>query len=587
MEGALMDPDIEAALAGDGGSHVTEMPVQQIEGDPEAGMSAMEKFASRLKNTLRAAPSVGSVASTPAAQAMGAGFDHGVSAGLERRLPGGMGEMAREIDDSGRKTSPDLYGGADMLGMAASPLAVEGKGGGLVGSMGRAAATGGLQASARSLGDDNPDAPASEQAWRALARGSEAAGESAVLAGATGVIGKGASALSSWAGEKADRARTAAIGASGADLGKLAKSKGLEYVEGGNVGRLPEELGLTNKFWGQNAGTYADKFAQAGGKFNEQITGSVADADAALAPGAARGAQRNIVDELRYGAEDPAKRVIGQEDAAMRARLNVAGSIARSPLESAADVRDLKTALYGQTYHDALAGSPESMLGQANEAGGRAAKDELRGLVSQAGPEVLGRFDEGNIGYGKAKLGEELARNAAAKQYAGGGLLGNLGNAAVGAGVGSVIGTASGHPLLGAAIGASYGMRHPAERAAREYGADFGANLGRGLEGVSGGLGGAAETLANSPSMGKLGALMAGDKRAAAQDLSDETKGHLIPQAMQEALQSNKLGPYSDEVARAAMSPEPGALGALYQRLSREPAFNEYRRYLQQLTGTM
>lgn len=583
-----MDPELQALLSGGGGeSKVIDMPVQRIEGDPEAGMSALGRLGKMLSPTPAQnanydawkgqehpglVDSAGDVAS---------GVAGGLTAHLDQRIPFGIGDAIREDRAQATGRNPGLMAGADMLGAVASPIGIEGRGASLLGTVGRAAANGGMQAAARSAGDAGGDEDMATQVWKALGSGAQGAGVSGAFAGATGLLGSGLDKVSSWLGEASDKARTAAIGASGADLGKLAKNRGLDFVEG-NVGRMPEELGVTNTLLPVSTSGYAKRFAERGSQANDQITGALADADrqvADLVPGQSRA---NIVAGIDRSSDAAGASAFGDRGSYQRALDDVRTGVDQQTLDKPSDLRALKTQLDSRAYPNALQGSSESITGQAHTQAAAAVRDELRGVMSQAAPETNAAFTQGNQDYGKSAMLEDLATKRAAGQYAGGGMLGNLGSSAVGAGVGGMFGG-----LSGAAAGAGLGMVRPALAAAQQYGPDFGANLGRLGERATGSLGGAASQMADSAGIAKLGGLLAAEHPVQAQDreLGNDSRGHLIPEAIQHALQTNQLGPYSDKFARAAMSDTPGALGALYQTLSSDPGFAPYRRVLQQLTA--
>lgn len=543
-----MDPDIAAALYGGGSddgeqsrSHVTEMPVQRIEADPEAGMSVMEKFGRRLQDTLRAAPSVGSVASTPAAQALGGGFDHGMSAGLERRLPGGMGELAREVDDSARKTSPSLYGGADALGMVANPASV---GSGLGGAM----ATNGLQSAARAVGDSNPDDDITTQAFRALTHGAEGAG--------IGMVAHGAGAA---LGALAPTARRFAVGGTAKQYGdivdEMGTRSGIDYVSK-DLGKIPEQQGLVRP-WPQSKAGYAKRSAaRADDNLGPALDDKLLQAESEIPAGSVdkqqpMGRLQRTADKLDNAARPGAEQI----DQAIT-------QMARAPLETPLDVARLKREYEGESYAaGSVAGSLESRYAKGQKFAADATRDHLRQVMDSADPVTANDFQKLSRDYSDTKLIENMSKKASAYDFAA---------PLAGAGIGGFTGYEAGHDMRSTAGGMAAGAL------AGRYGADMVANVARG-----------GERVLEQPGIQRLGALLTDEKRASAQDISGETRGHKIPEAIQSALRDNKLGPYSDEFARAAMSDQPGALGVAYQKLSGDPQFAPYKRLLQEMTGGM
>lgn len=558
------DQDIRDALDGPM-PHETEMPVQKIEGDPDAGMSALDKLGKLLSD--QQPPVMFRAENRERLGDLASGLAGGITADLDQRLPFGIGDAIREDRDAAKKRNPGQVTAGEVVGTALSPIGIEGKGATFAATVGRQATTGAMQGAAHAIGDATADEDLQTQAWKALAGGAAGGGVGTVLGGVVGGAGH-------LLGDAADRARTAAIGASGADLTKLAKSRGLDFVEG-NVGKMPDELGVTNKLWPVSPSGYADRLAARGTQANEAITGSLADAETQLSD-KLPGAKSRVLDEMRHGALDPSEGDIGQEAGAGAAREAVANDMARRPMDTLEDMRALKTSLDKSAFKNgSLQDSSASMMGQAQRAGGDAVRGEMRDLMSQASPDANARFTQGNEDYGKASLLGELAQKRAAQQYAGGGMLGNLAGGAIGAG----IGYGFGGPAT-AAAGAGLGMVRPALAAAQHYGPDLGANLGRLGESALTGVG-------DSPAIAKLGgALASKESTASAQDVSNESRGQLIPEAIQSALRGNQLGPYSQQFAKAAMSPDANSLGGLYETLSQtDPQFAPYQRMLQKMTA--
>lgn len=516
-----------------------------------------------------------------------ASFNGGWTAKLDQSLPFGIGDAIREDRELAAKRSPVVSGAMDVAGAVASPInkvAGLAKGAPIAGQ----ALSGFAQGAGRGYSDAPEDATLPEKAWAALAQGGRSAAAGGLLAGAAQGVSATSNAASRGLGSLSDKARVAAIGASGADLRKLADSRGLDYVEN-NVGREPERLGVTNAFFPQSASTYARKLGDRAQQADAQIGQSLDDAQSQGVGDIVRDRSRGaILDSLDERAGLAARANTGQSEATRGAFDRVRSDVAAREIETPVQLRALKSDLDRQAFPNALQGSSESLLGQANRGAGSAVRSELRDVMGYALPETEQAFAQGNRDYGSAATLGELAQARGATDYAGGGLLGNVGRGIAGAATGAMGGAAFGSPGTGAALGASYAMAQPAKALGAKYGADFGANLGRLGEGAFGSLGGKASALAdNAGAIVASGPLEQLGARLSAKDLGDKTRGHLIPQAIQEALRSGQLGPYADKFARAATSSDANALGGLYQTLSTtDPVFRDkYRPIIMQLTA--
>lgn len=552
-----MDPDIAAALYGGGSddeqprSHVTKMPVQRIEGDPEAGMSVMEKFgrilsgkqsdgldAERAQN-----PTMQSV--DRAANALGGGM----TAHLDQRIPFGVGDAIKSERDAARADEPMRMALLDAGGAMASPFGIEGKGAGLVANVARGAANAGLYSAARSVGDANPDEDITTQAMRALAAGGKGAGIGAAAGGAAAALGA-----------VAPVARRFAMGGTAKQYGdivdEMGTRSGIDYVSK-DLGNIPEKQGLTNVLWPQSRAGYAKRSAaRADDNLGPAIDEKLIQAESEIPAGSVdrqqpMGRLQRTADNLDNAARPGAEQV----DQAIT-------QMARAPFETPLDVAKLKRQYEGESYaKDAVAGSIESRYAKGQKFAADATRDHLRQIMDSADPVTAAHFQKLSSDYADTKLVENMSKKASMYDFAA---------PLVGAGVGGYAGHEIGHDFRstaeGMAAGAFAGLR----------GADLVANVARGGERALG-----------SPGIQRLGALLTDEKRASAQDMAGETRGHKIPEAIQDALRDNKLGPYSDDFARAAMSDQPGALGVAYQKLSGDPQFAPYKRLLQEMTGGM
>jgi hypothetical protein len=529
-------------------------------------LDAMRNFS--LSDTVRQAPWMGDVAARPAAQAAGAGFEHGISAGAAQNLPGGVGDLVQQDYQRQQQASPQMFGAGDVAGAVAMPVP-GGAQAGVLRPMAQQAAMGGGQAAMRSYSDSQGDP--GDRALAALAQGGEAGLKAGALTGAVGAAGKLAGGAAGWFGDAADKARTAAIGATGADLKKLAKSRGLDFVEG-PVGSMPEELGVTNTLLPVSPSGYAQRFAAKKDAADQAITQSIADAQQ-QGVGKDFVDQQALVDAVRRQGAQVGGGLLGDRDARAAAYDKVGNALADQSVQTPADLRSVKTAYDHVAYPKQLEGSSESFMGQAHKTAADAARGQLRDAMSYALPETEQAFTQGNQQYGQAAILEELARNRAAQQYAGGGLMGNLGAAAIGAGIGSTFGGAS-----GAMGGAALGFARPAMSAAQQYGPDLGANMARLGERGMGAMGGGMQSLAQSaPTGGAFASQQGGIQGDPLQHMGaqlvqaqDEARGHLMPQVIQQVLQTNPqlLGSYAQEFAQTPQQDD-DAINATLERLTR------------------
>lgn len=534
-----MDPDIQKLL--DGGAAP----------DPEANMSVMEKLG-RLLSSKQLDPMLAREAEgNPTAQSVDRAANAlggGMTAHLDQRLPFGVGDAIKSERDAARAEEPVRMALLDAGGAMASPIGIEG-GGGLVGQMARGAANGGMYSAARSVGDANPDEDLTTQGMRALAAGGKGAGIGAAAGGAAAALGA-----------VVPTARRFAVGGTSKDYGDIVKEQGtragIDYIEK-DLGKIPEEQGLTNAVFPQSRAGYAKRAAARA----DDVVGPELGATLKLAE---REIPANAIN--KQAVMGPLQREADALDNAGRPGSRqydqTIMQAARAPFETPTDVAKLKRAYEAESYATgASGGSRESRYATAQRAGADATRDHLSDVMNSADPVTAARFEKANRDFADTKLIENMATK---------GSLYDLAAPLVGAGVGAGVGGYTGHDMRSAAGGAVAGAL------AGRYGADMVANAARD-----------GERVLEQPGIQRLGALLTDEKRASAQDVSGDTRGHKIPEAIQSALRDNKLGPYSDEFARAAMSDQPGALGVAYQKLSGDPQFAPYKRLLQEMTGGM
>jgi len=519
----------------------------------------------------------------------GAGDALGVLSGgwtgkLDQRLPFVGQDIKAAREGAAERLGKPVATALDLAGAVTSPIGLEGKAGttaaALASRIGAASATGGMQSVSRSLGEANPDDDLKTQAMQALA-----AGEKGTAYGAgAGVLGESVGALA----QPLDRATVAlrrnAFGGTAGDnqalIEEMGTRKGLEFIEK-DLGRIPERQGLTNVIIPQSASGLAKRAADRNKLVNGPAIGdSLSDAGYQLTPQPQPPGQWHppqkapIVNRGQIDAQLAEQAKIAKESPELTGQdasnfVEARGRLRNQTVTTPTDLQRLKNRYESGAYAPgSVAGSMESSAAKVNAEAARATREHLDDVMSQADPATYAKFKRANADYGDTAMVENMARAHAAR-----GLAAPL----LGAGLGGVLGYEirkdTGDALMGAAAGGVAG---------RTYGPDLAANVARlGEQGASA-VGG------STPALAKLGgALASSEPRASAQDAAGDTRGHLIPQAIQDALRDNKLGPYSDEFARAAMAPEPGALGVTYSRLSKDPQFAPYKRLLQEMTGDM
>lgn len=508
------------------------------------------------------------------------GATHGATMGLaDDIVPKAMGNEMRANDAAASQRSPYAYAAGDAVGGFAPAVAMgaaglAGRAGSVVSEMGAQGLQGMLQGGARSFGNSDPEEAASQRAMQALSDAGKAGGEAAAFTGAIGGIGRGLEATSSALGSASDRARTAALGATGANLGQLAESRGLD-VRGGAVGRMAEDLGVTNKFFPVSPAGYADRLGARADQADQQITQSLRDAQAQGVTGPGFIDKPGMLEQMAQRQKAAATDQFGDSGAQAAAIGNVAQGMGRQPLNSLEQLRSMKSGYDDRAYQGAVAGSSESLMGQAHKAGADVARGQLRDAMGYALPETESAFTQGNQDYGTAATLQELAAKRANQQYAGGGLAGNLGAGAVGAGVGFGIGGVPG--MMG---GASLGMARPALAAAQQYGPDFGANLARLGEQATGAPGAATSWIAQQAPTGAMAAQRMSQPQPTQQQPqasdagspADNARGYLAPQVIGTMLQQGQMPPqYAQQFAGAKDQQE---IAAIYERLTRtDPQF--------------
>lgn len=544
---------LDALLSGDdgAGSHVIEMPVQNIEGDPEAGMSGLAKLGKMLSSKQLDPMLAHEAADNPTAQSVDRGLNAlggGMSAHLDQRIPFGIGDSIRTERQAAAKDEPMRMAALDAGGAMASPIGLEGRAATGLGRIAMQGANGAMQGAARGAGDASSDEDLKTQALKALAGGAAGGGVGATL----GAAGEALGAI-------APVARRFAMGGTAKDYGDIVKREGtragIDYIEK-DLGKIPEQQGLTNTLWPQSKAGLAKRAAtrieeDVGPKVGESLVRAESEIPAgAIDKQAVMGPLQREADALDNAAR-PGSRQYDQT--IMQA--------ARAPFETPTDVAKLKRAYEKESYAEgAIGGSRESRYATAQKSGADATRAHLSDVMNSADPVTAAQFEKASRDFADTKLVEHMAANATKYDFAA---------PLAGAAGGGFLGYETGHDARSTLEGAAGGAL------AGRYGADLTANVAR--------LGERA-----TPALARLGGQLASKANpASAQDAAGETRGHLIPQAIQDALRENKLGPYSDDFARAAIAKEPGALGVAFSRLSNDPQFAPYKRMLQEMTGDM
>ena len=529
------------------------------------------------------------------AQDATSGLTHGLTmhndANLYDLVSRGAGDQVRARNAEAAARSPYAFGIADTVG-GFLPGLVGGaalRAGSAMEAVGGAIGQGTVQGALQGFGDSNPDAPPGERALDAVKKANAGGTSAGITAGVLTGVGELGDAM----GDAATRARASAIGANGVDLRKLAADRGLDFATD-QLGRLPEDMGVTNRIVPQSAADYARRIGGNDGQgamigdTGARIGQSLRDAEAqgvgayidpmsmdaamvarsraaANGPGGDAPAESAALDAVREG---------------MRRQYGYAAQQRGAGLKTPTDLRELKTAFTDRAYPDAISGSSESLMGKAHTAGADVVRAHLDDVMSHASPQTYSDFQQGNADYGKLKLMDALARKRAAQQYAGGGMLGNVGAGVVGAGTGYLFGGAP-----GAAAGAGVGLLRPAYHAAQAYGPDLGANLGRIGESAIGAMNpgamaqpaGSAAAMSVAKWLGSKGVntgmpqAPSNDPGAVIEDSTATSHGNRLGAAAAQMLRQNpqQLGEWLPEFQKADQEGS-GAMSALVGRLMQD-----------------
>lgn len=513
---------------------------------------------------------------------------HGASSGLGDDaldlVSPDLGDQARAQWAASQARSPTAYAAGDIVGSALSPInklggAVGlGAGAGVARNVAGQALTGGVQGALRSYGDAPEGMDQRDAAMAALAQGGKDAAISGAVTGALAIPGAVASGL----GAVSDKARAAAIGGTASDYRKLADKYGMDYVEG-DLGRIPEQLGVTNTIVPQSASGYARRLADVKGESGAQIGQALDDAAQQLEPGFVD--KDALLAEMAAAQRQAAGGPLGNRDAQAAALGRVADAMGDQTVQTPADLRALKSTYEAQAYPDALAGSNESLMGQAHKTAADITRGQLRDAMSYTLPETQSAFNQGNQRYGQAAILGEMAQNRAAGNMAQTGpmMTGMLGSA------GAALGALASHGDYGGALLGAAAAK-PMFNAARDYGPDAIANVTRLGERGMAPVGAASDWISqNAPIGGLTAAADPGEQALSSManehaKIQGEARGYLLPQAVKQAVQSGQLGPYTQLFASLD---DDADIAATIQRLrANDPQFaRQYLPLLNQMTA--
>ncbi|MBN1237425.1 MAG: hypothetical protein JXB36_02935 [Gammaproteobacteria bacterium] len=506
------------------------------------------------------------------------GAIHGASSGFADDaldlLPGEMGDESRAQMAQSEARSPRAFAVGDAVGSFLSPVNKIAKGVGLAGGAAKniagQALEGGIQGVARTFGD--AEDLTGETALRALAQGGEdmvqSGGAAALLSGAGRASGRIAKAL----GNKADMNRAASAGFYGSSLERLGDNKGDEYVA--QLGRRMEEEGLHRgrapggminplNWVPQNAGTIAKNAGELGKRSGDEMALAEAEIgrlDAQPQVDVSGTIARQGV-PVRGSDVDP---VAGDAENAFRGRfadrMSELAPDGQMPMLDALDRRRYLDDQINWSKKEGYegAGMQEQVRRDvANDLRG-GISDSLQGAASRGDvdPELAQQWERGRGNFELSSDVNDAARSRAMREQ--GNQLMSLPTHAL---VGGALGGATGY-------GSSDGDWSDTAMSAMAAGAAGQLLKTRGRAGLAGmqrgaskviGSGRAAQWAGENAALGSMASLDAGGTmpdngddalRTMGEQLSknqQEARGYLLPQAVQQALQSDPgiLGPYA------------------------------------------
>lgn len=348
--------------------------------------------------------------------------------------------------------------------------------------------------------------------WQALLDAGKEAGKAVAF-------GKVAD-LGGWAaGGAKDIFRTRQLGPTTEAVKNLEAKYGSDYVPA-NLGKVADELGLTNYILPQSVASLRDRAAQAASAFGKQQDAALAARDAEIAaqlpPGVKQDWGQQIAGDMFNRANAAAVGPLGDAEARAAAMAAVGRGAARSGADDLQKLRQLKTTYENQRYEGATGGTDESRMGTGHGLAADEARQYLDNAMSGAQQDGIYRdFVNAKEGFSQAKTVEELAREQNARILSGNASGGGMGAAARG-----MIGQALGGPV-GAAAGVLAGGRM------NDYLLSGAGNVSRAVAGTSNMLGQGAGAVVN--------------------EYDGRQRGYLLSQAVEMVLDRNPeaLGPYA------------------------------------------
>lgn len=450
---------------------------------------------------------------------------------------GGALEAERGANELARNRSPMAYTAAETAGFVPGMF------------MGGArAAAGGMRALAPiaegmisgALGSDSNDA---QQTASDSLDGGLLSGVSALAPQLASLLGRGVRGAGQWLGQAGNEVRNAAFGGTAGDFQKLARTEGLDYVEGG-PGAAAERLGLTNRIIPQSPSAYAKRSGKAMGAAGQAKSAALEEADQALGTHVPTEDLAGALEQRGRGAAMDAT-VEGGSEAGRMGELASLLRDKRGPMMPPSELDLQKQAYYRRGYqNDAISDSTAGVGREANRMAGAEARGMLDTALEAAPEGVQGRVRQANQDYGELATINNMSRNRAAGNQA----------------------APSGEGFFGT-------LMRPATQTLKNYGPDAAANaltLGRD---AAGGMGRGMQELgeAGAQTMQQRGAGAAvGGAANPPPDLAQIAIGDL------EATQGQALGTYRGRFAEAMIDPSPGAVSALITRLTQtDPQFRQ------------
>lgn len=517
-------------------------PVGAVSGAPSRAPEPEQPWYTKLLN---AAPLPGKMLADPGTQALTAGFQHGVTAGVDQNIPGAIGEANRARYEEQRASRPELFNAADAVGAVAMPTT---PGAALAGKpvisaglrIGQRALEGAAIGGARDYSDN-------QDAMHALAQSGNTAQFAAALSGAGEVASGVVGAMGRGAGTVADSARLRSTRTGVDTLTNFADRRGLGAAEapGAYVGEV-ERLVPPNTLIPRSTGEWADA---ATGPMNTAGRG----VDAALLRAKAEGARlppdvrAHLANDLSNAARDARTSGFGDVADARALEARARGVRMGPPLQDPIDIRRQKTGFDARAFAGER-GTPQASTGASFKAAG----DNLRGVLDdfaeQGSPATQALHEQSANDFGVLVPMQRDARAGAMQEATGGGRPGYAG-----------LGGSMTNRILSAVPGGSTTQ-------------DAIANAGRIGQGAGAlGAGAGAAVSNNAPQLAGMRQAL-GQGQQSPQTTYGQGRGNLMGQAAGELLQREPgaLGQWEQDIQRAVQD---GSIDQLLGKLNRDPEF--------------